>query len=212
MAKPTIYGTPFSTYVRTARMCLEEKGQDYDLVDVNVLAGETRQHPHLGRNPFGTVPAFEHDGFAVYETSPIIRYIDQVFPGVALTPADPRERARMNQTISIADYHGYSSIIGKICMQRLFGPMVGGTTDEAVIGEGLPKAKLCLSEFERLMGSHKFLAGSQVSLADFYVVPILFYMLMTPEKSLMGPHPALRRWWDTMQSLPAVSKTAPKLP
>jgi glutathione S-transferase len=210
MAKPVIYGTPFSTYVRTARMCLEHKPAEYELVDVNVLAGETRQPPHLSRNPFGTVPAFEHDGFKMYETSPIMRYVDQVFPGTSLTPADPRQRARMNQIISIVDYHGYNAIILKICMQRLFGPMTGGTTDEAIVTEGLPKSKLVLAEIERLMGGDKYLAGGQVSLADFYVLPVLFYLLKTPEGSLMGPHAGLRKWWDTMHGLTAVTRTEPK--
>jgi glutathione S-transferase len=212
MATPIIYGTPFSTYVRTARMAFEEKAAAYELVDVHVLGGAHKEPPHLARNPFGTVPAFAHDGFTMYETGAIIRYIDQVFPGPALTPADPRQRARMNQIISIVDYHGYSSIIGKICMQRLFGPMMGGTTDVAVVEEGMPKARLCLSEIERLMAGNKFLAGDAVSLADFYLLPVLFYGLMTPEGGpLMAPHAALQRWWEMMQTRPAVQKTAPKL-
>src|SRR6185295_6637409 len=111
---PIVYGTEFSTYVRSVRMAFEEKGAAYELHDVSVLKGEQKQAAHLARNPFGTVPAFAHDGLEVYETSPILRYIDQVFPGAALTPEDPKQRARMNQIISIVDYHGYASIIGQI--------------------------------------------------------------------------------------------------
>ena len=111
MAVPIIYGTPFSTYVRTVRMALEEKHAAYELVDVSVLDGEQKQPAHLARNPFGTVPAFEHDGVTLYETSAIARYVDQAFEGAALTPEDPRQRAHMNQIISVIDYHGYRSII-----------------------------------------------------------------------------------------------------
>src|ERR1051326_8452638 len=116
---PIVYGTEFSTYVRSVRMAFEEKGAAYQLHDVSVLNGEQKQAAHLARNPFGTVPAFAHDGLEIYETSPNLRYIDQVFPGSALTPDDPKQRARMNQIISIVDYHGYASIIGQIVVQRL---------------------------------------------------------------------------------------------
>ena len=71
----TIHGPNYSTYVRTVRLVLEEKGQPYELAEVDTLKGETKQHPHLGRHPFGMVPAFEHDGFELYETGAIIRYL-----------------------------------------------------------------------------------------------------------------------------------------
>ena len=89
MSAPVIYGTPFSTYVRSVRMALQEKGVDYKHVDVSVLGGEQKQPAHLARNPFGTVPAFEHDGLMLYETNAVVRYVDQVFPDPSLTPDDP---------------------------------------------------------------------------------------------------------------------------
>ena len=210
MATPIIYGTEFSTYVRTARMALEEKSAAYELVDVSVIKGEQKQAAHLERHPFGTVPAFEHDGLKFYETSPIIRYVDQVFSGQKLTPDDPRDRARMNQIISIIDYHGYASLILQIAVQRLFTALVGAT-DEKVVAAGIPKAKLCLKEIERIKGSDRFLAGAQVSLADLYLVPILFYLRLTPEKTLLAPHEGLAAWWETMSQRPSVAKTAPHL-
>ena len=45
--KPILYGFDGSTYVRTVRIVLLEKGVDYDQVPVNVLAGEPRQPEHL---------------------------------------------------------------------------------------------------------------------------------------------------------------------
>jgi glutathione S-transferase len=208
---PIIYGTEFSTYVRSVRMAFEEKAAAYKLDDVSVIKGEQKQGPHLARNPFGTVPAFAHDGFEIYETSPILRYIDQVFPGAALTPEDPKQRARMNQVISIIDYHGYASLIGQIVVQRLFTVLLPNGTDETVIKAGIPKAQLCLKEFERIKGNSAFLAGNQLSLADLYLVPILFYFRMTPEKELLAPHKGLDAWWNMMAERPSVQRTAPNL-
>jgi glutathione S-transferase len=192
-------------------MAFEEKGAAYQLHDVSVLNGEQKQAAHLARNPFGTVPAFAHDGLEIYETSPILRYIDQVFPGSALTPEDPKQRARMNQIISIVDYHGYASIIGQIVVQRLFTALLANGTDENVVKAGIPRAQLCLKEFERIKGSHTFLAGNTVSLADLYLVPILFYLKLTPEKELLAPHKGLDAWWHAMSECKSVKATAPNL-
>ena len=99
MAKPIVYGPAYSTYARTARLALEEKGVDYDLVEVDLLGGAAKASAHLARHPFGKVPAFEHDGFALYETDAIMRYINAAFPGKDLEPDDAKGRARMAQVI-----------------------------------------------------------------------------------------------------------------
>jgi glutathione S-transferase len=192
-------------------MAFEEKGAGYTLHDVSVLRGEQKQAAHLARNPFGTVPAFEHDGFLLYETSPILRYVDQVFPGAALTPEEPKQRARMNQIISIIDYHGYSSLIAQIVVQRLFVALLANGTDEAVVKAGIPKATLCLQELDRIKGNAPFLAGDRVSLADLYVLPIIFYLRLTPEKALLAPHKGLEAWWNAMAERASVRATAPNL-
>lgn len=211
MPTPIVYGTEFSTYVRSVRMAFEEKSAQYRLQDVSVLKGEHRQPAHLARNPFGTVPAFTHDGLELYETSPILRYIDQVCPGPALTPADPRQRARMNQIISIIDYHGYASMIGQVVVHRLFSALLPDGPDETVIRAGIPRTRLCLQEIERIKGDSPFLAGTSVSLADLYLVPIVFYLKLTPEGELLAPHRGLEAWWRTMSDRKSVKITAPNL-
>jgi glutathione S-transferase len=210
MATPIIYGTDMSTYVRTARMTFEEIPAAYELVDVSVVRGECKQPAHLARNPFGTVPAFEHDGMKIYETSAIIRYIDQVWPAASLTPDDPRDRARMNQIISIVDYNGYPSIISQIVLHRLLPQLVGGT-DEKVIAAGIPRAELCLKEWDRIKGSGTFLAGDRLSLADLYVAPVLFYLSLAPEATLIGANKGLAAWWEMIQQRPSYKKTQPNL-
>jgi glutathione S-transferase len=192
-------------------MALEEKAAEHELIPVNLINGEHKQPAHVARNPFGTVPAFAHDGLEIYETSPILRYVDQVFPGVSLTPDDPRQRARMNQVISIIDYHGYSSMIGQIAVHRLFSVLLVNGPDEEVVKAGTPRAALCLKEIDRIKGDDPFLAGSQLSLADLYVVPILFYLRMTPERELMTPYRGLETWMQRMTERPSFKRTAPNL-
>lgn len=207
-----VYGPGYSTYTRTVRLALEEKGAAYELVEVDLLGGANRQPEHLARNPFGPVPAFAHDGFMLYETDAIIRYIDEVAPGPSLTPGDARSRARMNQVIGINDAAAYGAIVGKLFWQRGVVPMMGGTPDDKIVEEALPRIRLSLAEWERIMGASPWLAGATLSLADIMVAPVVAYMQMTPEAAgLMAERPGLARWWAAMSARPSMAATAPKL-
>ena len=208
----TIHGPNYSTYVRTVRLALEEKGQAYELAEVDTLKGETKQPPHLGRHPFGLVPAFDHDGFAIYETGAIVRYLDRVLPEPRLTPADPKAEARMNQIIGIYDSYAYPTIVTRLVIQRLVVPLMGGVPDEKVIAEGMPRARTALAEIDRLCGGQPYLAGSELSLADLFVAPGYGYLTATPEAAeLLAPHPGLQRWWERMSARSSMAKTAPRL-
>jgi len=210
MATPIIYGPAYSTYTRTARLALEEKPAEYRLEAVDILTGAAQTPDHLARQPFGKVPAFEHDGVTIYETNAIVRYIDQVFPGQALQPDDPRLAARMNQVIGIIDSYGYGAIIGKLVWQRAIVPMQGGQPDEAVVEQARPMVECCLAEFVRLKGDDPYLAGPALSLADLYLAPIFAYLTMTPDvETLLKSHAGLRTWWDTMSNRPSIEKTQP---
>jgi glutathione S-transferase len=212
MAKPVVYGPGYSTFVRTARLALEEKGAEYDLVEVDLLTGAGQSAEHLARHPFGKVPAFEHDGFAFYETDAIARYVDETFPGTALAPADARSRARMNQAMSVLASYAYPCLISQIFMQRAVMPMIGNAPDEAAIAAALPKAETALGALEQLIDGNRYLAGDRLSLADLLLIPIYDYVRQTPEgEKLLEATPNLRRWWDEVRTRPSVEKTKPAL-
>ena len=212
MAKPVVYGPAYSTYARTVRLALEEKGADYDLVEVDLLAGATKTPEHLARHPFGKVPAFEHDGFALYETDAIIRYVNEAFPGSDLVPADVRRRARMTQAMSIIGGYAYPCMITQIFIQRAVMPMIGNPADEGAIAAAVPQAETCLKALEELIDGNRYLAGDRLSLADLLLIPIYDYVRQTPEgEKLLQATPNLRRWWDNVRTRPTVEKTKPKL-
>lgn len=212
MAPPVIYGPALSTYVRTARLVCEEKGAAYELVDVDIMQGANKTPEHLARHPFGRVPAFEHDGFRLYETSAITRYLDAALPGPALTPADPKGAARMQQAIAIVDSYAYGSMISAIVIQRVVMPMVGGVADDTVIAAAIPTAETSLAAFEELLGGGHFLAGDGLSLADLHLAPVMAYFSATPEGQARLPnHPRLARWWGAVSSRPSMVKTQPPL-
>src|SRR5262245_52300656 len=92
MSNVTLFGFPRSTFVKVAGLILTARDVEYRFHDTE---DEMYLPVHLERHPFGRVPALQHDDFMLYETNAIAAYIDDVFPGPKLTPADPRKRARV---------------------------------------------------------------------------------------------------------------------
>lgn len=212
MANPTIYGPDYSTYVRTTRLAHEEKGVAYDLVPVDILSGEAVKPPHSDRHPFGKVPAYEHDGFTLYETPAIIRYVDQVFDGPSLVPSDARHAARMTQVVSIMESYGYPCLLGTIVWQRIVVPMVGGEPDQSLIDGAQDRAATVLKALADIKGANAFMAGPELSLADIFVAPVFDYLMATPDaEALLKPHGSLREWWSTVSARETMAKTAPNL-
>src|SRR5260221_2922237 len=148
MTTPIIHGPAYSTYTRTARLALEEKGVAYKLEEVDLLKGESQNPDHLARQPFGKVPAFTDDGLSLYETAAIARYVDEAFPGPKLQPADVKRRARIAQIISIIDSYAYCSLIGKVVWQRVVTPLLGGKADDQVVADAMPLVEKSVKALE----------------------------------------------------------------
>jgi glutathione S-transferase len=211
MAHPIVYGPAGSTYVWSARLALAEKGVTHEFVGVPF--GALREEPHLSRHPFAKVPAFEHDGFALYETQAIIRYVDERFPGAPLQPEDVHQWSRMNQIVGIVDAYAWPSIAGTILYNRMLVPRLGGSPNEAAIAAALPRARLCLAEIDRLMKDHPFLAADFVSLADLMVAPIVYYFANVHEgRAPLAEHPKLQDWIRRMEARQSFQVTKPPMP
>ena len=208
MARPIVYGPAGSTYVWSTRLALAEKGVAHELVEVGF--DEHRQEPHLARHPFAKVPAFEHDGFALYETQAILRYIDEGFPVAPLQPTDLHQFARMSQIIGIVDAYAYPAIVGGILFNRRLAPRLGLPVDEAAAAAALPRARLCLAELARLMGEQPYLAGERVSLADLMAIPLLYYFSRLPEgEAALAEQPSLRQWMRRLEERQSFQVTKP---
>lgn len=204
MSTVIIHATPFSTYGRTCTMALIDKGVPYELDPAGPQTPE-----QLARQPWGAVPAMSHGDVRLYETLAIASYIDTAFDGPALQPDDALQRAQMNQWISVFIQYLYRPAID-IALQRLFVPAQGGTANEELIAESVPKTEKALAALDGALDGQNFFAGSIVSLADYFVFPLLPYLDMTPEgPALFAETPNLTRWQSAMAKRDSAQKTPP---
>lgn len=207
MADPIIHGPGYSTYVRSVRLTCLEKGVPYQLQEFDFLAGMPEEH--LRRQPFGKVPAFEHDGFMLYETFAITRYIDEAFPGPSLQPDTAKARARMTQICQLNDSYLYGPAIGTIVIQRAIVPKQGGTTDEAAVAAAVPAVTTALKALSELLADQTWLAGDTLSLADLHLAPVFGYFTQMPEAHLLAQTPNLQRWWERIRERDSMAQTQP---
>ena len=202
-----LWGFNNSTYVRTVKMLLAEKGvTDIEQVQVNVLAGEPKSPEHLKRHPFGKVPVVEVDGFRIIETPAILRYLDALLPGKELVPDDLKAMARSAMTVSIIDSYGYGALLGGVVAYHLFPDFVGGK-NEAVHHKAIEDGKLVVTEIMKIRGQDAFIARAEPSLADLYLAPIMAYVVLTPHKDEFLALPGVQSWWDKVTVLPSFKAT-----
>jgi glutathione S-transferase len=151
----------------------------------------------------------EHNGFSLYETQAILRYLDRVLPVPALTPADPKRTARMDQAMNVNDWYLFQGVGNVIIFHRVVGPRVMGLKpDEAAIEAAMPKARTVFAELARLLGEQSFFAGEDLSLADLMLAPAIGFFTATPEWSELGvPHKNLVAWLARMEARPSMKAT-----
>jgi glutathione S-transferase len=206
----TLWGFDGSTYVRTVKMVLAEKGATgFKQVPLNVLTGEPKEATHLERHPFGKVPVLDHDGLRILETTAIARYLNDILPGKSLVPHTPKDRARMDMVIGLIDSYGYGALVGGVAAYHLFPDFVGGKNEKMRAG-GLETGRKVLELAMKTRGASPFIAG-ELSLADFYLAPIAFYLSLTPDKDALFNVPGFADWWTRIQALPSFQATQPNL-
>lgn len=195
----TLYGETYSVYVRFARLALAEKGVAYDLVPVDIFADGGPTPEYLQRHPFGKIPAFDHDGFGLYETLAITRYVDEAFDGPALLPSSARQRARMNQITALVDSYVYRSMVWGVYTGAISEPNEGLPRDEQKITDGLTRSAMCLDALVELREDTTWMVCEHPTLADFSLAPMLAYFLAVPEaQELWNTYPSLHEWWNAV--------------
>ncbi len=207
MTEVILYGNPLSTYTRAARLTLVEKEVAYDLVEEQPGTPENIAH-----QPFGKIPSLTHGDFHLYETIAIMRYVDAAFDGPALQPKDVRMQAMVDQWLSATVSYIYPTLVGKLIIPRLVRPQRDIDVDESAIKGSMDEFEQQLLILSGALQEHSYFSGDTAGLADFMLMPILYYVNFTPEgRQLVGRSPRLLRWLETMGKRSSDKATLPLL-
>lgn len=92
-----IWGRANSVNVKKALWCLEELGLEYQRTDAGMQHGVVNTPEYRNMNPNGLVPTMDEDGFILWESHSIVRYLAAKYGKGVLWPMDERTRAVANQ-------------------------------------------------------------------------------------------------------------------
>ena len=207
MADAVLFGVPYSTYVRTARIALAEKGVAYTLDPIDVGSEAVRD-----RHPFGRVPCFQHGELRLFETFAITRYVDEAFAGPPLQPADSGLRAIMTQWISVIVDPIYPQLIREYLIPYVRAARAGAAADPpSAVGSSavgsIDDIRRSFAILDSRAEESTFLAGPDFSLADAFILPILYYMRTPPETAaLFDDSPNLRAYYDRLAGRPSAAE------
>lgn len=199
----TIYVARISTYGRIVATVAEEAGIAHETIPT-----DSKTEKHRARHPFMKTPAVEIDGVAMYESSAICPYIDDVYNGGALQPDDPLERARMRQWMAVNDHYVFPLTEERLTLPRLVVPMMGREPREDLIREALPAIRYYLQVVEDRLSEVPYLAGPSFSLADIFMYCTLVAVALTHEgRAMLAETPSLTRWMDVVGARPSLQAT-----
>jgi glutathione S-transferase len=200
-----LLGDPRSTYTRTARMGLVEKGVKYSLERAAPRTPEI-----LAVHPFGKIPALRDGDLELFETSAIVRYVDEAFDGPPLLPWMLRDRVRCEQWVSAINAYCYDAMVRRYVLQYIFPRGADGKPDRTVIDAALKEIATHLAILDRAYQDRAYLAGSAVSMADLFLAPILAYVEAMPEGAeLLAVVPNVRRGQAVIRERPSFKETEP---
>lgn len=207
---------------------LAEKGVPYEVQTVNLFANEQFSPAYLKIHPKGVVPALDHDGKIVIESSLICEYLDETFPEPRLTPADAYGRARMRLWSKLVDEYlfeatrelSFSAMFRErmrnmseeqregrfrntgdpIKRARLESTYTEGV-DSPYVYQGIGQFEIAFDKMEKdIKAGGPWLVGKDMSLADINMMPFVARLAYLDLLDIWaGQRPAVQDWWARVQ-------------
>lgn len=177
------------------RLVLGELGMSYRRIELDILKGETRQPSFLAKNPNGRVPALElEDGTVLAESNAIMFYLAR---GTPLLPEDRLQQAQVLQWLFFEQY-SHEPFVAVARFIRHFLPE--DHPRQAELPRLLERGHAALMVMESHLGSHSYMVGERLSIADF---GLYAYTHVAQEGGFeLDAYPALRAWLARVASRP----------
>ena len=203
-----IWGRNTSSNVQKVIWALGEMKVPFDRIDVGGTFGKTKEAPYLAMNPNSLVPTLEEeDGFTLWESNSIVRYLAAKHANRALEPADLKTRALaqkwMDWQLSVM-----APAITPVFWQLIRTP--ADKRDANAVAAGKEKTIAAAKIMDAQLGKTQYLAGNEFSYGDIPVgIMIYRYVQLIPERPAT---PNLDRWYQAISSRAAFKEQVASVP
>ena len=211
-----VYWGSGSPYAWRALLALEVKRLHYVSKLIQFSTKEHKTPEFLKLNPRGKVPVLNDNGFVVYESLAIVKYLDDKYPDPPLFGRTPEESARIMKYIS--ECNSYLEPAGLGVVRPVFFNELDSKRDAVLEAANTAREELRLLD-ERLR-NRRWLVGETVTAADIMIYPVVALL----ERALGKPNveelelklapikqyfPAIAAWIKNVEALPGYEKTYP---
>jgi glutathione S-transferase len=192
-----IWGRTNSVNVKKALWAAEELGLKYERIDAGMQHGVTKTPEYMRMNPNSLVPTIEDDGFVLWESHTIVRYLCAKHAAGTLWPADPKARADGERWMDWA-------FTFQAAMRDVFWGLIRTPPekrDAKAIEAGRQKSAALLAVPERTLSERPYLGGAGFTMAD---IPLGCEVQRWMRVPIERPgFPAVEAWFERLRARPA---------
>jgi glutathione S-transferase len=192
----TIWGRVNSSNLQKVVWCCEELGLPYRRIDMAGSFGFTPEY--LAMNPNKVVPTIEDDGFILWESNVIVRYLAAKHGHGTLYPADLKQRAEADRWMEWQQTTLWPAI------RPLFFGYVRtpeGERDHAALTAAQRQSEHVLGIFERFLKDRAFVGGERFTMGDIPAGIAVYRWYALPIER--PDFPEVRRWYEALTQRPA---------
>ena len=194
----TIWGRLSSVNVQKVVWCADELGLQYERHDAGGKFGVNNTPGYLAKNPHAVVPTIEEDGFVLYESNAIVRYLAGRDPQARFWPKDLRERADADRWME------WQSTMYTPAMTAIFWQLIRTPQDQRD-AKAVEVSRAKCERFTGILDAHlarnEWLAAGRFTAADIVVGCAVHRWLLLPIEHEECPN--VRRWYETLKARPA---------
>ncbi|KAK3385818.1 putative glutathione S-transferase, partial [Podospora didyma] len=195
-----IHGLKGSTCTQRVCTVLYEKNIPFEFIDVDFAIGEHKSEKYMRLHPFGKVPVLDDDGFILFESRAIAKYIAAKYAdqGTPLLPAagDLKTIGLYEQACSMEQSYFDPPTFG-LSFEKLWKSWQGkGGPDDALVAKYAAELDTTLAVYEKILGKRKYLSGDDLTLADLFHVPYGVMVRGLGYQSTFDKYPHVAKWFD----------------
>ena len=196
-----IWGRDNSVNVQKVLWCCEEVGVEYQRKDAGLNFGVVNTPEYRRLNPNGLVPTIDEDGFILWESNTIVRYLAATHARGSLWSEDPKARARADQWLDWQNSTFWPAI--RPLFMGLIRTEPGKRDPQALEQHGLATIKV-LQIVDAHLQTTAYLGGDAFTVGDIALGCGVWRWMAMPIERPALPH--LQRWFDSLAQRPAYRK------